>query len=45
MNDWFQNILVFIIAGLALAFLVKKYFWKSKKKATKSCGNDGCGCA
>ncbi len=33
-----QDILVYIALGIAIAFLVKKYFFKSKKK-----GNcDGC---
>jgi hypothetical protein len=37
-----QEILAFTILGLALAFLIKKYFFK-KKKADKDCGSD-CGC-
>ena len=44
MNDSIQNILVFITLGLALMFLVRKFIWKPKKKASKACGNDGCGC-
>jgi len=38
-----QEILVYITLALAIAFLVKKYFFKSKK--SNSCGgNDSCGC-
>lgn len=43
MNVVFQNILVFAAVGLAVAFLIKKFFWK-KPKPKKACGNDGCGC-
>lgn len=38
-----QEILVYIAVLLAVAFLVKKYFYKPKK-ITKSCGKDSCGC-
>ncbi|NRS88012.1 glycopeptide antibiotics resistance protein [Flavobacterium sp. 7E] len=38
-----QEIIAFIILGLALGFLTKKYFFK-KKKSDKSCGTDDCGC-
>ncbi|MDT0554252.1 FeoB-associated Cys-rich membrane protein [Urechidicola vernalis] len=41
--ELFQQILVFITVALAVGFLVKKYFFKSKK-TTKSCGEDSCGC-
>ena len=45
MNTIIQNILVFSTLGLALAFLVRKFFWKPKKASAKSCGgDDGCGC-
>lgn len=44
MNDIFQNILVFITLAFAIAFLVRKFIWKPKKKTAKACGNDGCGC-
>jgi large-conductance mechanosensitive channel len=39
-----QEIIAFTILGLAVGFLIKKFFWKSKKK--KNCG-DGpdCGCS
>jgi hypothetical protein len=45
----FQNILVFVIASLAAAYLVTKFIWTpsflKKKSASKSaCGDDGCGC-
>jgi hypothetical protein len=43
MNVVFQNILVFAAVGLAVAFLIKKFFCK-KPKPKKACGNDGCGC-
>jgi len=36
-----QDILVYIALGLALGFLVKKYFFKTKKKGT--CNTD-CDC-
>lgn len=38
-----QKIIAFIILGIALAFLIKKYFFK-KKKSDKNCGSDDCGC-
>jgi hypothetical protein len=40
----FQNILVIITVALAIGFLVRKFIWKPKKKAAKSCGSDGCSC-
>jgi len=43
MNDILQNILVYTSVAAAVAFLVKKFFWK-KSKPKKACGNDGCGC-
>jgi hypothetical protein len=39
----FQEILAFIALGIAVAFLVKKFFFKKKKK-DKNCGGDDCGC-
>ncbi|TEW72616.1 FeoB-associated Cys-rich membrane protein [Gramella jeungdoensis] len=36
-----QDILVYIALGLAIGFLVKKYFFKSKKK--RNCKTN-CGC-
>lgn len=44
MNTIIQNILIFIALGIALTFLVRKFIWKPKKKSSKACGNDGCGC-
>lgn len=38
-----QEIIAFIALGLALAFLIKKFFFK-KKKSDKNCGGDDCGC-
>jgi hypothetical protein len=37
-----QEILAFSALGIALAFLIKKFFWKKKSK--KNCGDDDCGC-
>lgn len=45
MNIIIQNILVVITAGLAIGFIVRKFFWKPKKASQKSCGTDGCGCS
>jgi hypothetical protein len=36
-----QDILAYITLGLAIGFLVKKYFFKTKKKG--KC-NTNCGC-
>jgi len=45
MNDIIQNILVITALGLAVLFLVRKFFWKKTVKATdKSCGTNDCGC-
>ncbi|WP_366185968.1 FeoB-associated Cys-rich membrane protein [Flavobacterium ovatum] len=39
-----QEFLAFAALGFALAFLIKKFFWK-KKKSKKNCGSDDdCGC-
>jgi hypothetical protein len=38
-----QEILAFGALGIALAFLIKKFFFK-KKKSDKNCGSDDCGC-
>lgn len=38
-----QEIIAFIALGIAVAFLIKKFFFK-KKKSDKNCGNDDCGC-
>ncbi|MCV9932412.1 FeoB-associated Cys-rich membrane protein [Flavobacterium sp. LS1R47] len=37
-----QEIIAFIILLVAVAFLIRKYFWKSKKKG--NCGENDCGC-
>ncbi|MGO3706363.1 MAG: FeoB-associated Cys-rich membrane protein [Mesonia hippocampi] len=41
-----QEILVFICFGLAVGFMIKKFFWSGskKKKAAKNCGSNNCGC-
>ncbi|MHA7942315.1 FeoB-associated Cys-rich membrane protein [Formosa sp. 3Alg 14/1] len=46
MNTIIQNILVFASLGIAVAFIIKKFFWK-KGKSKKACGSDGdsCGCS
>ncbi|EIA09878.1 hypothetical protein HJ01_00560 [Flavobacterium frigoris PS1] len=38
-----QEIIAFTALGIALAFLIKKFFFK-KKKSDKNCGDDDCGC-
>jgi glycopeptide antibiotics resistance protein len=38
-----QEIIAFMALGIALAFLIKKFFLK-KKKSAKNCGDDDCGC-
>jgi hypothetical protein len=44
MNTILQNILVFTALGLAVVFLVRKFFLK-KAKTDKGCGSgDDCGC-
>lgn len=50
MNIIIQNILVLICFGVAIGFLIKKFFWKpqevvaSKKNSSSPCGKGGCGC-
>ena len=39
----FQEVLVWITFLAAISFLLKKFFFK-KKKNTKICGQDECGC-
>lgn len=39
-----QKILAFTVLILAIAFLIRKFFFKKKKKSDKSCGSDDCGC-
>jgi hypothetical protein len=38
-----QEIIAFFALGTALAFLVKKFFFK-KKNSGKDCGKDDCAC-
>jgi hypothetical protein len=38
----FQEILTYITLGIAMLFLIKKFFLK-KKKTDKNCG-EGCNC-
>jgi glycopeptide antibiotics resistance protein len=38
-----QEIIAFIVLGIALAFLIRKFFFKNK--SNKNCGNDDCGCS
>ena len=47
-----QDILVFITVGIAVAYLIKKYVlpkpiatkFFGKKKSSKNCGHNDCGC-
>lgn len=44
-----QNILMFITLGIAVGYVVKKYFlpkslFANKKQNSKSCGSNDCGC-
>lgn len=39
-----QEIIAFTALAIAIAFLIRKFFFK-KKKSDKNCGSDGdCGC-
>ncbi|WP_318909036.1 FeoB-associated Cys-rich membrane protein [Bizionia paragorgiae] len=42
MNTLIQNILAFTVLACALAFLIRKFFWKKKTK--KACRTNDCGC-
>jgi len=44
MNTIIQNILVYCALGLSLIYIIRRFIWKPKKKTSKVCGNDGCGC-
>ena len=44
MSELIQNIIIAVIGVIAIIFLVKKFIWNPKKKNSKSCGSDGCGC-
>ncbi|MBF00700.1 FeoB-associated Cys-rich membrane protein [Flavobacterium coralii] len=37
-----QEIITYALVAVAVAYLVKKYFFKKKKKG--NCANDDCGC-
>jgi hypothetical protein len=37
-----QEIIAFVALAIAVAFLIRKFFWKKKSK--KNCGDDDCGC-
>lgn len=39
-----QEILAFALLGAAVFFIGRKFFFKSKKKSGKDCGNGDCGC-
>jgi len=39
----FQEIIAFLILGIAVMFLFKKFFVKKKKKGS-NCGGGDCGC-
>jgi hypothetical protein len=39
-----QEIVAFIVLGIAVVFLIKKFFFK-KKKSDKDCGSNDCGCS
>jgi len=38
-----QSIIAYLLVVAAVAFLIKKFLWKKKKKAG-DCGGDDCGC-
>lgn len=47
--DLFQQIVVYIIVVLAIAYIVNKFLlpkslFSSKKSPKKVCGEDNCGC-
>ncbi len=48
MNIFIQNILVFIAIVLAVAFLVRKFFFKKSNSknpgSIQDCGEDDCSC-
>jgi len=44
MNTIIQNTLVILFMAYAIYFLVRKFIWKPKRAASKSCGEDDCGC-
>lgn len=38
----FQEILAYAVLGIAVLYLIRKFFFK--KKSDKNCGGDDCGC-
>jgi hypothetical protein len=38
-----QEIIAFIVLGIAFEFLIRKFFFK--KKSDKNCENNDCGCS
>nr|WP_281324462.1 FeoB-associated Cys-rich membrane protein [Flavobacterium sp. IMCC34518] len=38
----FQEIIAFLVLSIAIAFLIRKFFFKKKSK--KNCGGNDCGC-
>ncbi len=44
MNHTIQTILVVLTLVAAIVFLLKRFVFTSKKKASKSCGSGNCGC-
>jgi hypothetical protein len=47
--DILQHILVYITLALAIGFIAFKFFipksvWGLKKRISKACGQDDCGC-
>lgn len=41
--EYWQHILAYAALGLALFYLVRRFFWKPKKK-NDGCGSEDCGC-
>jgi membrane protein implicated in regulation of membrane protease activity len=40
----FQEIIAFLVLGIAVVYLFKKFFFKKNKKKDKNCGGGDCGC-
>lgn len=40
-----QEIIAYSLLGIAVFFLVRKFFFKKKKNSGKDCGNGDCGCS
>ena len=46
MNDLIQNIMIIAALITAVGFLFKKFFGiPLRKKSSKACGQDNCGCS